>query len=110
MDLATLLLQQFKLKTRSVENPLLTALGAATLRVFSNNPNRLAWLFINLSANIIYLGLANDVSATKGIVVVPNGGVASMVWDEDFNMVGWDIWGIAPAGASNCYSVEVVTQ
>ena len=110
MDLAGLLLEQFKVKTRAVENPLLTALGTSALLVFSNNPNRLAWIFINLSANTVYLGLGNDVGTAKGVLIAPNGGSATMIWSEDFQMTGWAIWGIAPAGASNCYSIEVVTQ
>jgi hypothetical protein len=103
------LLERFKCLTRAVENPVLTSIGATAAVVLANNPNRLAWVFVNLSVNAIYIALANDVSATKGIYVPPSG-TASMVWDEDFQMVGWAIWAIAPAGASACYSIEVVTQ
>jgi len=110
MDLASLLLEKFKCKTRAVENPVTTSVGATATLLFNNNPNRLAWNFVNLSANAIYLALANDVSATKGILVASNGGFASMVWDEDFQTTGWAVWGIAPAGASACYSSEVVIQ
>lgn len=110
MDLTSFLLERFKCVTRAVENPILTSVGATATIILANNPNRLAWIFINLSANAIYLALENSVSATRGVLVAANGGKASMVWDEDFQTVGWAIWGIAPAGASNCYSFEVVIQ
>ncbi len=109
-DLASILEERFKCKTRAVENPVVTATGATAAIVFNNNPNRLAWIFVNLSANAIYLALANDVSATKGILVAANGGWRAFIYDEDFQMTGWAMWGISPAGASNCYSIEVVVQ
>ena len=110
MDLATLLVEKFKCKTRAVENPVATSIGATAALVFNNNPNRLAWILVNLSVNAIYLALSSGVSATGGIYVSPNGGWRSMIWDEDFQMTGWGIWAIAPAGASDIYSVEVVVQ
>lgn len=110
MDLASLLLERFKCATRAVENPIATSVGATAAVILSNNPNRLAWVIINLSVNAIYLGLTNGVSATNGIYLGANGGSVTMTWDEDFQLVGWAIWAIAPAGASACYSIEVVTQ
>ena len=110
MDLATLLVEKFKCKTRAVENPVATSIGATAALLFNNNPNRLAWVLVNLSANALYIGLTPQVSATNGIYISPNGGWRSMIWDEDFQMTGWGIWGVAPAGASNCYSIEVVVQ
>lgn len=110
LDLAGLLLERFKVKTRAIENPLVTSVGTTATLALANNPNRLAWILVNLSANIIYIALSNLVSPSYGIYLDPNGGVASMVWDEDFQATGWAIWAIAPAGASAVYSMEVVTQ
>lgn len=110
MDLAGLLLERFKCKTRAVENPLVTAVGTTAILVLANNPNRLAWVIVNLSANTLYLALGNDVSATKGVLLAPNGGSASMVWDEDFQTVGWAVWGVAAGANSAIYCMEVVTQ
>ena len=110
MSLASLLEEKFKCKTRAVENPVATSVGATAIPVFNNHPNRLAWILVNLSANAIYIALENSVSATRGIYISPGGGWRSMIWDEDFQMTGWAIWAIAPAGASAIYSIEVVEQ
>jgi len=109
MTLKELLDQQFKVKTDSIANPVTNSVGAAATRVLGNNPNRLAWVFINLSANTIYLEFSRDVGAARGILVSPNGGSAMMVWNEDFELTGYEVWGLAPAGASTCYVLEVVT-
>jgi len=106
--LDTLLTQQFKISTRANENPLVSSLGTTATKVLDNNADRLAWVIVNLSANTVYISLKSDVSTSKGIMLAPNGGSASMVWDEDFQMTGWEIWGIAPAGASTIYVLEVV--
>jgi len=103
----------FACRTRAVENPVFLAAGAAgaaALVVFQNNPDRVALVFVNLSANPIYLGLTNLVTAANGIYVAPNGGAVTLYWQEDFQMVGWAWWCIAPAGASACYSLEVVGE
>ena len=105
--------KHFQVKTRAVENPVFGVAGvagAAALILFQNNPDRLALVFVNLSANPIYLGLSNLVSAANGIYVGPNGGSVTMYWQEDFQMVGWAWWCIAPAGASACYSLEVIGE
>jgi hypothetical protein len=109
MPLADLLEERFKVRTRAVENPSgIISLGVAAQIIFANNPNRLAWIAVNLSSNVIYLALSNVVSATHGIRLNANGGMASMVWDEDFQMTAWGIWAVASAPASELYTLEVV--
>ena len=109
MPLADLLRERFKVRTRAVENPSgIISLGVAAQIILANNPNRLAWIVVNLSGNVIYLALSNQVAATHGIRLNANGGTASMVWDEDFQMTAWGIWGVASAPASELYTLEVV--
>lgn len=109
MPLADVLMERFKVTTRAVENPRnLTSVGAAARVVLANNPNRFAFIVINLSVNPMYMGLENDVSEDKGIRLDANGGSFSCIWDEDFELTAWAWWIIAPAGVSNLYSLEVV--
>lgn len=111
MPLADLLLERFKIKTRAVENPRdIVLLGAAPLMILANNPNRLGAVIVNLSANVVYIGLTNEVSATNGIRLNANGGQASLIWDEDFQMTAWAWWGMATAAASRIYVLENVEQ
>jgi len=109
MTLQQLLDDQFKVKTRANENPVVAAIGLTEIQVLANNPNRLAWILINLSANTIYLALSRGVGATRGITVTGNGGIASMMWNEDFQMTGYEVFGIATGAASAIYVLEVVT-
>ena len=113
MPLADLLMERFKVKTRAVENPAgITHLGVTAEIVLANNPNRLAFTIINLSANVVYVSLTSDVSATvgaeQGIRLDANGGSFTCIWDEDFQMTAWAWWGIATAHPSQIYVLEVV--
>ena len=111
MPLANLLMERFKVRTRAVENPrAVTSLGITAQMILANNPNRLGWIIVNLSTNTVYLGLQNDVSSSKGILLDPSGGQAAMLWDEDFQMTGWAIWGVASAANSAIYAIEVVEE
>jgi hypothetical protein len=108
MPLADLLLRQFGVKTEPVENPLgVTSIGTTAERILSNNPNRLAWIVINLSANIVYLALKSDVSSSKGIRLNANGGEASMIWSEDFQAVSYEVYAVASGASSAIYVLEV---
>lgn len=108
MTLQGLLLQQFKVKTRQTINPEISTLTGGVDKVLGNNPNRLAWVIINLGSDTAYLGFTLDVSANKGIAVSPNGGFASMIWDEDFETVGYELFCKGTA-SDVLYVVEVVT-
>lgn len=108
MSLAELLMERFKVKTRAVENPKITSLGVTAQQVLGNNPDRLAFIVQNLSANVIYLSLKNDVSSSKGIRLAANGGSFSCIWDEDFQMTGWAWWAVATGASSAVYAIEVL--
>lgn len=106
--LEKVLQDRFGINTHSNENPVVAAFGVAAVIFLRNNPDRLAWTLVNLSANPAYVGLTNLVAATNGIYVPANGGALTMNWQEDFQMTGWAWWGITPAGASNIFVIEVV--
>lgn len=108
--LADLISRQFGIKTRVRENPLTSSIGINAERVVPSNPNRLALTVINLSANTIYLGFDNRVSSINGIYVAPNGGGISLIYDEDFEMVGYEIWGIATGTNSSIKVIEVIGE
>ena len=110
MPLADLLMERFKVRTRAVENPQgVTTLGTTAEIVLANNPNRLAWIIVNLhSTQVVYLSLTSDVAATRGVRLDPAGGSASMIWDEDFQATGWAIWGVGSAADVTLYSIEIV--
>lgn len=109
MPLEDLLMERFKVRTRGVENPVTTTVGEAPKLVLHNNPNRLAWILVNLHADqTVYLSLTADVGAARGVWVDPKGGHVGMVWDEDFQMTAWAIWAKASGAGTTIYVLEVV--
>ncbi len=108
--LTDLLLERFKLKTRSLVNPVVAALGAAAVVFLRNNPDRVGFVIFNLSVNAIYISPLQTVLATAGIPMLLQGDGISLVWDEDFEMVSYDWYGIAPAGASAIYVLEIIGE
>jgi len=114
MPLADLLERRFGVKTRGVRDPLgVSPIGVNPVIVLSNNPNRLAFLVVNLSANLVYLDLENDVNVTPGAEVgfrlEPNGGYVGMIWDEDFQMTAWAWWAVS-AGANTRLTILEVRE
>ena len=109
MNLADLLEERFKVRTRAVENPKQTSVGTTAIEILANNPKRLGWVIVNLSSNTLYISFSNAVSSSRGVRLNANGGEASMVFDEDFHAVGWAIWGVASGASSAIYSYEIVT-
>lgn len=108
--LSDLLLDRFKIKTRTVVNPLVAAVGVAAIPVLLNHPDRVGFVFINLSANIIYISPLPTVLATAGISIPANGGGISLVWDEDFELVSHEWFGIATGAASAVFIAEIIGE
>lgn len=110
MSLSRLIEQKFGVKTRPIENPVTTTVGATAEQILKNNPDRLGFTMINLSANDIYIAISKDVATTKGIYIAPNGGSVSMYYEEDFELVGYEWHAIASGAGSNIYILEVEAE
>lgn len=107
--LAELITERLGVRTSARINPEGSSLGTSAARVMGNNPNRVAFIFVNLSSNIIYLAPLEVPSSSNGIRVGTNGGSLSLVWDEDFDLTGYEWRGVADAAASSYFVVELVT-
>lgn len=106
--LQELLTKEFGVRTRLVENPVITSIGTTAGLVLSNNPDRLAWVITNLSVNVMYVGYNNDVASTKGIYLDKNGGSIGAIWKQDFQATSWEVFIVAAGASSAVYSYEVV--
>ncbi len=84
-------------------------IGTTAARVVRNSPNRVAFVFINLSVNSIYIAPIITPSATRGIRVGPSGGLLRVVWDEDFSLTGYEWNAVASAAASEYFLIELLT-
>lgn len=110
ITLADLLMERFKVRTRAIVNPKRASVGTTALEIFDNNPNRLAWVIINTHATqVLYVALERSLAAARAVRIDAAGGKASMVWDEDFQMTGWAIWGLGSAADTTFYAIEVVS-
>ena len=109
MDLQGLIESQFGVKTSYEINPITgTALTTVT-KVLNINPNRLAFIVMNMGASAVYLSPSNTVAVGNGIIILPGGGGVTLVWNEDFNMVGLDWYAIADGANSDIYVMEIVS-
>jgi len=105
MSLAKVLKDRWGVRTQAAQKTV--SLGTSPAELVPNNPDRLALLIINLSTNSVYVALDASVSSSKGMLLAPSGGSGSFSIDEDFQLVGWAIWGIATGAGSPLYVIEV---
>lgn len=85
-------------------------LGVAAAQALRQNPTRVAFLFVNLSPNVMYLTPIGTPSAAKGCYVGPNGGSLGLLAEEDGEVVAWEWRGIAGAAASQYFVLETLLR
>ena len=100
-------LKRFGFPTRAVENPVTDSIGTSAEEILRNNPDRVFWLVVNLSSNVVYVALSEEVSATHGIRLDANGGWASMSVEEDGEAVAYAVHAKATGAASAIYVLEM---
>lgn len=87
-----------------------SSVGVTAITIFKQNPNRVALLLVNLSANTMYATPSGTPSASNGIRIGPSGGTLISWWGED-GMLPTREWGLlADAASSNLYAVEMLIQ
>lgn len=108
--LSDLVLELLGVNTFTRINPEVAAVGVTSITVVKANPNRLGLTIINLSANVLYLTPQSPASATNGIYLGANGGMLSLNYRDDLELVGQEWYGIATGAASAIHVLETVTQ
>lgn len=108
MTLAELIDKQYGVKTTYRLNPLTNSIGTSATKFLGNNPNRLAWYLVNLSANTIYVSPDIDVSSNKGIAISPNGGMLGFEYKTEFELVGYPEFAVA-SDVSQVYVLEILS-
>ena len=93
--------------TDPVTNPLVTVIGTSSTQFLRNDQNRVAFLYVNLGANAVYIYNAASVSSSLGIRIPPNGGSIFMWWREDLHLVGMDWHGLAETSTSACLVIAM---
>jgi len=90
-----------------VINPVTDTVGTTPTLILRNNPDRIFWLVVNLSANNGFLGWDTLVSSTRGLFIAANGGFVSANIEEDGELVIYDVWAINQNASGTYLVVEV---
>jgi hypothetical protein len=95
-----------ELGVATVSEPTSAQAGVAASTLMRQDGNRIAWLLVNLSAGNLYIRPERAPSTTVGIPLAPSEW-RSMLYREDFDLVGreWQI--IGSAAALDYYLLEV---
>jgi hypothetical protein len=101
--------KKFGVKTRIVINDIVNSVGTSVTKILANKPDRLAFLIVNLGTGALYILSDPTVSATKGILIEPNGGNYVALPDEDFDLVGYEWFAVASA-ATNILTLEIIAE
>ena len=103
--LADYVKKKFGVHTRSypIADPV-SCLTTVTV-ILPNNPDRLGYTVVNLGATAMYVAWDRGVLASHGIYIAPNGGSFSLVADEDGELVGYELFGIAITGAVDIFAM-----
>jgi len=99
--------QKFGFKTRLIINPVTNTVATTATEVLKNNPDRVYWLIVNLSAYDGYAGWDRQVSATKGLLIPANGGYASASALEDGELVIYPVFAVNLTASGTWMIVEV---
>ena len=81
-------------------NPLV---GTVVEELLGGDPERVLVFVLNLSANSVFVGLRNTVSATNGILLAASGGNVSFNAVEDGTLPTRQFFVVAAAAASQLY-------
>lgn len=109
-SLDDLLEVEYNVKTTYRVNPLVVEVQNALTLILPNNPKRLGFVFVNLSANTIYVAPDTDAAADHGILLAANGGSVNMSWREDFNLCALNWYGLATGANSDFFAIEIIVR
>lgn len=101
---------KFGVKTMAVPNPVTASCGTTATVLLQNNPDRLAYTVVNLGATAMYVAWDRAVSATHGVYVAPNGGSVSFSAEEDGELVGYELLGVAITTPVDIFAIETEAE
>jgi hypothetical protein len=105
--LRELLAAELGVATDSLATP--AQAGVASARLMRQDGNRVAWLLQNLSTANLVIRPDREATLTAGIILAPNEW-RSMIYREDFDLVGREWHVIASAAAADYFLLEVRLQ
>ncbi len=108
--LADLIAQDFGGPIDAKFNRETASVGLTPTMVFRLDADRVGATVVNLSATKIYIGPFRDPSATKGMLLGPNGGQLNLDYRDDYLTVGAEWFAIAIKTAAPVFTQELIAQ
>ena len=106
-SLHTLIESVYGVKTRHFLNRQVSAVGTSVVKIINNDPKRVGFTIINLSAADMYIGPDNQVSSSRGIYLAAGGGSITVKWDVDFHLVAHEWYAVSASASSDIYCLEL---
>ena len=100
--------KEYSVQVSGVTPAMLTTIGTASDIVFKKNPNRIMYILVNLSANIVYAAYDGAVSATRGIRLNASGGMLNSSIKDDAALTQEELYIVADGAGSAIFGIEVV--
>jgi len=104
--LSEYLIKRFGIDLVAEFPPFKITISTTPTEIVKSNPDRLQITFMNLSANVVYLGVDETVSVGNGLYLDSNGGSITLLAEEDGDLVGYSWYGVAGA-SSDIYVIAV---
>jgi len=97
--------KKFGVATRAYPIADPTSCATTVTSILPNNPDRLSYILVNLGDYPMYVAWDRDVGSDHGVYVAPNGGSFSLIADEDGELVGYELFGIAITDATDIFTM-----
>lgn len=108
MNVAELLKERFGIGTYTKASDPTATVGTSATEILDNDPNRLAVVIVNLSANDLYIGWDLDVDTDHGIYLSPSGGSFSITFEDDFMLPTQKMYALAGGAGSEVFRQEIM--
>ncbi len=105
--LARLIRGEYEVETTVKEG--VVDVPATPITVLDNNPRRLSYLIANVGDTNIRVAFTTQGNLNPGVLLSP-GASLSVVWDEDFELVGYGLFAVSEAGTGRLHYVVVEGQ
>lgn len=90
------------------ENHITSTVATTATKVSIYQPNRVLFTAVNLSSNIGFLGVSDNVSANQGILVAASGGSVTFRYLEDLELTTLSFWALNAVAQGTWWFLELL--
>lgn len=82
--------------------------GLTPTRIVEANPNRVMLQIHNPDPDYVHVAWDGNVTTTGDIMLSPQGGTLTLTFQEDGEVVGYEVWGVATPASAVVTVTEVI--